>query len=313
MNVIKEASKDLLLSESEFRILLRSSYKEIKHQKIPKKAGGNRTIHIPPQPAKLLQYWIIKNILINISTHPAATAYIPGGSIVKNAKTHKNNLFFIRLDFSDFFGSIKAGDFFEAMKQDSDDPKSSLVGFSDHDCDLKKALFPPTQSCGIGYPISPYICNIVMKDFDHSVTQWLESESQYLNNPRYTRYADDMVISYNNKNATRYIITEIEKIIKNTDRPKLKLNYDKTKLGNRRAGSAQVTGLRITPDGRVTLQRKQKDHIRLLVKLAEKKGKLEYSEWSSLVGYLNFCRFADPDFYTKLVTRHFSTLKNIID
>jgi hypothetical protein len=60
---------------------------------------------------KALQYWVISNFLSRFPVHPAATAYRIGKNIADNARPHAHNRFLLKLDFKDFFPSIRAIDF----------------------------------------------------------------------------------------------------------------------------------------------------------------------------------------------------------
>ena len=59
----------------------------------------------------MLQYWVMKNVLKRFEVHPAATAYRKNLSIVHNARPHARGRFLLKMDFKDFFPSLKASDF----------------------------------------------------------------------------------------------------------------------------------------------------------------------------------------------------------
>lgn len=311
MSILTNISHDLRINEDHLRAELKKSQAYIKHQIIKKPSGDHRIIHIAPRVAKLVQYWLIENCLRDIPISKAAMAYRPGYSIVHNAKAHRFQNYLVRLDIRDFFPSIGKADFFAALREEESPSIAKTLGVSENDKDLEIALFIPKGVCGIGYPISPYICNIVMKEFDKQILNWISENEHRFGDTRYTRYADDLVISTSRKGFSSEIIYSVEEIMARIKWPTIQLNKSKTKLGSRPAGSAQVTGLRITPTGRITLHRKYKDHVRLLISLASK-GKLDDSKRPSLAGHLNYCRHTDPEFYTKLRTKYFDTMKELI-
>jgi len=61
----------------------------------------------PARPMKAVQYWILKNILQHLPLHPAATGFRKDQNVLKNARVHSNNKYFLCLDLDDFFPSIK--------------------------------------------------------------------------------------------------------------------------------------------------------------------------------------------------------------
>ena len=91
---------------------------------IKKKSGGERTIHAPVKGLK----HILKplNVVFNCvaEPHAKATGFVPGKSIVDNAKMHVGNQYVYNIDLKDFFHSfdrnrVKMGlwySFFELIK-----------------------------------------------------------------------------------------------------------------------------------------------------------------------------------------------------
>lgn len=79
---------------------------------IPKKRGGKREIAQPTNFLKQLQRKQLMSLSTLFKVHSAATAYIVGKNGIKtNAAIHLKGKYFLKLDFKDFFHSIKAKDF----------------------------------------------------------------------------------------------------------------------------------------------------------------------------------------------------------
>ena len=55
---------------------------------LPKRSGGTRTIAAPDKPLKLVQRTILRKLLAKLKSHPAATGFEKGYSIVSNATVH---------------------------------------------------------------------------------------------------------------------------------------------------------------------------------------------------------------------------------
>jgi RNA-directed DNA polymerase len=87
--------------------VIKSAPKMYKVYKIPKRTHGHRII---AHPAKSLKYYqrLLNTILTEIlPVHDAACAYRAGKSIKDNAVIHKKSRYLLKMDFVDFFNSIK--------------------------------------------------------------------------------------------------------------------------------------------------------------------------------------------------------------
>ena len=126
----------------------------------------------------------------------------------------------------------------------------------------------------------------------------------------YTRYADDIIMSTNKTNVCKKLLTIVKKTVKNNASPKIQINLEKTSLASSTGGTAFVTGLRICTAGKITIHKKHKDHIRLLLALLVK-DKLDISEYESLRGHLSYIRHVDPAFYTKICNKYLHALEKL--
>jgi hypothetical protein len=83
--------------------LARTASHRYMHYAIKKKSGGEREIAHPSRELKVLQKWLLENILIKLPIHVSATAYQKGSSIRINAGIHAANNYILRVDFQNFF------------------------------------------------------------------------------------------------------------------------------------------------------------------------------------------------------------------
>lgn len=252
---------------------------------------------------------MVENIFKNIKVHDSATAFLQDKSIKTNAIRHNEGRYFLKLDFKDFFPSINFRDFSPFVQQwirgsDLNINEDELLNVIQQSCFYKKDLLP------IGYPTSPIISNIVMYKFDTTIVSAITQKDIY-GIATYTRYADDMTFSTDKKGACNEIITLVRDILKKQHSPKLTLNLSKTHFVSSSSGSAIVTGLRICHDGHITIHRKYKDKIRLMLSLY-KKGNLKKEQKTSLKGHLAHIRHVDGAFYTKLQNKHFEDIYKIL-
>lgn len=150
-----------------------------------------------------------------------------------------------------------------------------------------------------------------MYEFDSQMTALLSDKDKY-GTTIYTRYADDLTFSTDLKDSCKTIKSLVAKELRSIESPSLKLNPSKTRFVSSSGGTAFITGLRICHDGHITIHRKFKDRIRLLISLYQK-GILSEVEKNSLKGHLFHIRNVDSSFYTKLQNRHFISLNNLLN
>lgn len=288
---------------------LRNAHTRYRKISIPKRShpGEYRTAIQPTTELKLVQAWLLENIFSQLPVSKIATAFEPGKSIVENANAHKNSLYSVRVDLSNFFQSIFAKDLQEKLTNNKPNPPSWILEKDTLNL-IKQACFDSYKRLPIGYPSSPKIANIVMFDFDEEIAQIVSSDTNRFGpEATVTRYADDFVFSTNRKGASREFIKEISDLIARTNSPKLKINERKTRLMSRARGSTLITGLRVKEHGVIGIHPNYRDHVRLLMKLYAR-GDLNPEEIPSLIGHLAFIENADPQFFTRLSFRYYDKI-----
>ena len=151
---------------------------------IPKKKKGEyRTITAPNAGLKSIQKCINALLLDQINVHPAAFGFVPGKSIVDNAKVHLGQNYIYNIDLKDFFPSVKAGRVFACLQLPPfsyDKETASMIA----DLCSQEGVLPQ------GAPTSPTLTNIVCYRLD-----WRLSKLAKRYNMRYSRYADDITFS----------------------------------------------------------------------------------------------------------------------
>lgn len=309
MRLQENIAKDLNVPELMLSEALTRSRKLVKHIKIPKNDGSERLVYQPSKKLKIIQYWLDSHIFSSLKIHESATAYQKEKSIKVNAAAHRNNRYFLKLDFKDFFPSIKFTDFESFLKEWH---KNNTPSFTVDELleIVRRACFYLGDSLPIGYPTSPIISNIVMYEFDSQITSLL-SEKDIYGKCVYTRYADDLTFSTDLKGACKKIKFLVSKQLGSMISQNLKLNHRKTRLVSSSGGSSFITGLRVCHDGHITIHRKYKDRIRLLISLYQK-GVLPDDEMNSLRGHLSHIRNVDSFFYTKLQQKYFNIISELI-
>ena len=309
MDIKEKISTDLDIPLKLIDEALAVSRKYVKKFYIAKRDGNSRVIYQPSKKLKTIQYWLIANVFDKLPIHPSSAAYIKGKSILSNAVRHRENQYFLKMDFKDFFPSITWNDFEPVIIEWH--KKSTLDWDLTSDAKelIRQSCFYLNDLLPVGYPSSPMISNTVMFAIDDKIEKLLADRGKY-GKAIYTRYADDLVISTDKKDICNDIYNVVCKLIKKTDSPKLSLNPTKTRMGSSTSGSASVTGLKICANGHITIHRKQKDHIRLLLALY-KKQQLKPDDEVSLQGHLAYVRYVAPQFYSKLQNKHFKEITKL--
>jgi len=271
---------------------------QVKIFKIDKK-NGKRIITQPSIRLKLIHYWLIESIFKKMSVHKTAMAFQESLDIRINALKHKSNKYFLKLDLKDFFPSIVFSDIVPYLhKWRQQNTEYEEMGDELNNV-IETACFDKRNRLPIGYPSSPIISNIIMFDFDVYIIKELESKMEQFGKVVYTRYADDLIFSTNQRLVCKKVMEIVKEKLKSMDSPKLRINNSKTRFLSSSGGSAIVTGLRVCYDGHITIHRKYKNRIRGLLHKFEI-NQLNESGINTLRGHLSYIKYVDPVYYTKL-------------
>ncbi|CEN85132.1 retron St85 family RNA-directed DNA polymerase [Paraclostridium sordellii] len=267
--------------------LTNSSDKFYRKFKINKKNGKKRNIEEPLSILKEAQYWILEHILLKCSCSNYTKAFKANSSIKENAKFHKKQNIVINLDIEDYFGTIKGHKVYEFFR---------TLGYNNEVSIMLTKICTNKDSLPQGSPTSPYLSNIITENLDNKLAELAKKEEYGL---RYTRYADDITFSTNNKINITNLIIDTKYVLKQEG---FKINYKKTKVisSNKRQ---MVTGIVVNDKLQVSKQQRRKvrqamyyiekydleSHIR---NIGWQKGKDKYLR--HLLGNINFVLFINP-------------------
>lgn len=258
-------------------------YKKIE---VPKRNGKVRILASPSYKIKAIQAWILRNILANIPIDKHSTGY-SRYNLSENVRRHIGNTFLLCLDIEDFFPSIKREKVYDLF---------SNLGFNNQ----MSVFF--TNMCifegGLpqGGVTSPALSNILNKALDKEIFNFCSK-----NGLTYTRYADDITVSSNNRTTLK---EAQEKLIGIINSHGYRLNKEKSRIlhpGMQR----RVTGLIYNEDNEVRIGYKRKKNIRAKIHTYFNKN-LETSEKEELhkhlVGWMSFLKCNDPKTHQQLST-----------
>jgi len=275
------------LLDNDLAKIVRTAPRRYKTFTVPKRSGGEREISQPARELKLLQRILMDEVLAELPVHESAKAYRKGVSIRDNAAMHSVTGPILKLDFKDFFPSIRSSDWISycinsGILERVDAEVSAQIFF-------KRKKGERLLKLSIGAPSSPMLCNILMFGFDEFVKK--EADRRKVN---YSRYADDMTFSGQRIGILKDMIRVVEGGIRALGRPRLQLNRDKTVFVTP-AVRRSVTGIVIANDGSIGLGRDRKRLISSQVHHASL-GKMPREDVIRLAGILAFANVAEPSF-----------------
>lgn len=291
-------SLDLILPKERLQYLIKTAPNRYKVYPVDKRSGsGKRIIAQPAKEVKRLQYWVIKNVFPSLNVHPSAMAYVAGKNIRENTTPHARQPYLLKLDFKDFFHSIKGSDFLQYARENKNLHLEELELQG-----LVRILFwcPKTLhqlQLSIGAPSSPHLSNAIMYRFDSEIDKYCMEEGII-----YTRYADDMTFSMLDKAMRGKALEKVQAVLEDLPFPKLELNNKKTVFGSK-AHRRMVTGLILSNDGDISLGREKKRRIRAQIHQFVI-GKLSYDEQCRLRGMLAFARNIEPNFVIRMEQKY---------
>lgn len=292
MNLIDLMLSELPFTERELSLLIKTAPVRYKVHYIEKRSGrGRREIAQPTAEVKLLQRWSITRVLNGLPIHSAASAYVKGKSIKDHAAAHAKSRYLLKLDFQNYFPSIRNVDFLKHIEK--------YAEISPDDAEkLSRILFrrqpgERTLRLSIGAPSSPFISNSIMFSFDERIQGYCDA-----NEVAYTRYADDLAFSTNKPHILDRLLDFVQTTCNQIDYPILNLNREKTVFVSKKQ-SRQLTGITLTNDGLLSIGRLRKREIRAMTHRAAL-GQLSVDEINHLRGLISFVYSIEPGFIETL-------------
>lgn len=242
------------LAREEVARLIKVQVKEITHVlynirtensytsfEIPKKNGKPRVIDTPNKKLKWIQRrlseelceihtdYIVQNEIKTDVSH----GFEKNKSIITNAYKHKNKKYLVNIDISDFFSSFNFGrvrGYFQ---------KSREFMFSKEVATIIAQLVCYKGKLPQGAPTSPIISNLIFNIVDLQILVLAKKYKLY-----YTRYADDMSFSTNNKAFEKEYLDFIEELSELLEKNGFDINQKKTRL-EYHTSRQEVTGLTV--------------------------------------------------------------------
>ena len=266
-------SKSSLSSPLKVPKLTPQSRQYYKRSKLKKKGGGFRWIYEPEQPLKDLQTSILKRLPLTYGSY--AMAFIEKRGITLHAYKHRKARYAVKVDIHDWFGSIIPLDLEEPFKNHKELLKR-VTQFCFIQEDARAQPFLPQ-----GAPSSPALANLATASLDRLITKKIYSniyendEVGVVSGIKYSRYADDLILSCEDAAYPNKFFEEAYQILKQSiEEKEWIINRKKTVYwAYHRGGPLEICGVQITPNHQLRLPSSMRRKVRSAAhKLATKKG-----------------------------------------
>ncbi|MEM7038856.1 MAG: reverse transcriptase family protein [Bacteroidota bacterium] len=265
-----------------------------------KKSGGKRLISAPMPQLKAAQHWLLENVLYKVPVHTAVHGFVPGRSIVSNARPHVGADVVVNIDLKDFFPTVK----YKRAKG-----AFAALGYSQHIATIFALLCTEPEVDVVeldgqpwyvakgdrvlpqGAPTSPALTNIICKRLDARLSG-LARKFGFA----YTRYADDMTLSASGDAAGQVskILGMVRRVLYEEG---FHLHPDKLRV-MRNGQRKEVTG--IVVNDKLAVPRKRYRKFKALLFQVEMDGpegkSWEGAEnfWEAIRGYAAFVKMVEP-------------------
>lgn len=185
----------------------------------PKPRGGTRLLEAPRWALKTVQRHLLEGLLRHVPTHEAACGFVRGRGVLDHARQHAGQPVLLHFDLQDFFGSVRASRVHATFATlgyapevcrtltaltTSRVPEPILLRLrADRLIDFAQAQRLRDAHLPQGAPTSPMLANLSAFGLDLR----LDGLARALG-ARYSRYADDLVLSGPRSLLKRAAVTE---------------------------------------------------------------------------------------------------------
>ena len=284
----------LLYTQDQIYDFIKNKKEQYVSFQIPKKnSSKKRFINAPKHKLKMAQRIILSEILEKIPCSDYATAFLKNkNGLYENAKVHKGQLFLLKMDFKNFFQSIKTKKVENIFYN---------IGYSDKIIKILTTLCTFHDELPQGAVTSPYLSNLACLDLDKDIGNYCNERNIY-----YTRYADDLIFSANDLDLLKELKNNISVILKKyrTNDFQLEINNEKTKI-IKNTSHKKITGVTIN-DYQIKASKKIKNKIRQSLRFCLKNNIFD----NSLIGNLAYVISIEKNDYKQKIYNYALHLKS---
>jgi len=267
---------------------------------IPKATGGVREIAAPRPQLKRVQRIILDKVLSRVPVHEAAHGFVRGRSTVSNAAAHVGQDIILKFDLKNFFPSVGYWRVMGLYAQLGYSPGNLRINTDDRSHAVAPILArlsvyaKDPEEYGGGYapqgaPTSPAICNLVCRGLDARLSALVAAIGG-----RYTRYADDMTISFRGEPPIGRLRWWVQEVCRQEG---FAINHKKFRV-IRRSQRQQVTG--IVVNDKLTVPRSARRQFRAVLHNCKKHGVASQARGrpdfaSYLRGFASYVHMVQPE------------------
>lgn len=168
-----------------------SPHRHYRSFKLKKKDGNYREIDTPRTYLKVIQWWILDNLLNHVEISENVFGFVAGRSAVQNAQYHAGAKHVLNVDIKQFFPSISIEQVQTIF---------CSLGYSEDVADMLSELCCLNGRVPQGAPTSPAIANLVLRELDDDLSVLAKSADHI-----YSRYADDLTFSSQSRIASSFL------------------------------------------------------------------------------------------------------------
>lgn len=249
---------------------------------IPKKNGGVRIIHAPVYSLKQVQKWILCNIIYKIKTSPYSLGFKRssnlGSPLYISAQNHKYNLYVLKLDLKDFYPSITKKTVYNLFLS---------IGYNSQIAFLLTNICTHHGALPQGAVTSAHLANLICRKMDYRLAGYCQKHDIV-----FTRYADDMAFSSDNRDTLKKAYKTICKIIKDEG---FIVNDLKTRFMTPKCRK-QILGITIN-DNQIKVSKDLKRKVRVMIHRSIATG--EYNNNDVIKGYISYINSIEPGYLEK--------------
>lgn len=238
----------------------------MKFARIPKRNGTWRIICVPEPELKArlrARLGALEDKARKACPPSVCHGFTRRRSPVTNALAHVGHAYTITMDLKDFFDSITPAMLSKKLPRD----------------EVRECLIDPGDGRGPrplqGLPTSPAVANLAAADMDRAILRAVERAKLQI---VYTRYADDLALSYDDPTATAWIMREIPMIAR---RCGFRIAPHKTRLMSAHAGRRIITGVAVGEHG-IYPTREIKRRLRAARHQSAARKAAGLAEWAAL-------------------------------
>lgn len=224
---------------------IKEKNKYVSEFKIPKKNGGTRTIVVPTDNFMFMQKQLLKPLEnLYLSRYgesmylKSVHGFLTGKSIITNAENHINKKYILNIDLKDFFPSINFGRVRGIFLK--------KYNFNTEVSTVLAQIVTINGKLAQGSPTSPIISNMICYDMDKYIYKLCLNH-----NCNYTRYADDITISSNEKYLNNNLEEFKNKLYKIINKSGFENNSKKVRFRNYNSRQ-EVTGIIVNKKANVS-------------------------------------------------------------